>query len=176
LLVLSVGLAACGSDPKSSGKSDQEKFEEAALGHAQCLREHGVQASDPKPGGGIQVVGKPGEEGKMKRAEDACKHFLDDVPAPKVSAKDQAEMTDRALKFSQCMRAHGVPDFPDPVIEGNGRMSMRLPKGLGPDNPRVQAAQKACASVGPQNGGQPPKGGGGPVFGTGPAPKPGSGE
>jgi hypothetical protein len=171
LLVLSVGLAACGSDPKSSGKSDQEKFEEAALKHAQCLREHGVQASDPQPGKGFQVVGKPGDDmNKLKRAEDACKHFIDDVPPPKVDAGQQAEMTDRALKFSQCMRAHGVPDFPDPQIESGGRMTMKLPKSIGPDNPRVQAAQKACASVGPQIGGASPTPGGGPVFGTGPGP------
>jgi hypothetical protein len=160
-------LAACGSDPKASAKSDQEKFEEAALEHAQCLREHGVQASDPSPGKGFQVVGKPGDDpNKLKRAEDACQHFLKGIKPPRPSAKEQAEMTDRALKFSRCMRAHGVTDFPDPQIDGDGRMTMRIPKSVGgPDNPRLQAAQKACASVGPQIGGATPKPGAGPSVG-----------
>jgi hypothetical protein len=173
LVALSLGPAACGNDPKSSGKSDQDKFEEAALKHAQCLREHGVQASDPKPGKGFQVVGKPGDDpNKMKRAEDACQHFLKGIKPPKPSAKQQADMTDRALAFSRCMRAHGITDFPDPQISGDGRMTLKLPQGLGPDSPRLQAAQKACASVGPKipSGAAGPKAGGGPVTGfqTGP--------
>jgi hypothetical protein len=161
-------LAACGSNPKSSGKSDQQKFEEAALKHAQCLREHGVHASDPTPGNkGFQIVGKPGDDpNRLKRAEGACKHFLDNVPPPKISAKDQAEMADRALAHSRCVRAHGVPDFPDPKIDGDGRMEMKLPAGLGPDNPRLQAAEKACQSTGPQIQGGGPKPGGGPQFGV----------
>ena len=169
-MTLSVSLAACGNDPKAAGKSDQEKFEEAALKHAQCLREHGVQASDPKPGKGLQVVGKPGDDpNKLKRAEDACQHFLKGIKPPKPSAKQQAEMTDRALAFSRCMRAHGISDFPDPQIGAEGQMTIRLPQGLGPTNPRLQAAQKACASVGPQIGGVA-KPGAGPVTGfrTGP--------
>jgi hypothetical protein len=48
-------------------------------------------------------------------------------------------------KFSQCMRAHGIPDFPDP--SGNGLQLHSSPgSDLDPNNPTFQSAQKACAA------------------------------
>jgi hypothetical protein len=51
-----------------------------------------------------------------------------------------------AVKFSGCIRSHGVPDFPDPTIGSNG-----LPNFAGSpnknatiDSPAGQAAQHAC--------------------------------
>ena len=50
------------------------------------------------------------------------------------------------MKFSVCVRAHGVPDFPDPTIGSNG-----LPNFAGSpnrnasiDSPAGQGARKAC--------------------------------
>jgi hypothetical protein len=52
------------------------------------------------------------------------------------------------LAYSQCMRSHGVPDFPDPV--GN---NLRIQAGPGSDldfnSPQMVAAQKACKSLQP---------------------------
>jgi hypothetical protein len=47
-------------------------------------------------------------------------------------------------KFSQCMRAHGIPDFPDP--NGNG-ISLHSEPGsdLNPHLPAFQNASKLCA-------------------------------
>jgi hypothetical protein len=48
-----------------------------------------------------------------------------------------------ALKFSQCMRANGEPNFPDPnasgVIQGNSS------EGLDPNSAAFQKAQRKCA-------------------------------
>jgi hypothetical protein len=52
------------------------------------------------------------------------------------------------LAYSECMRAHGVPDFPDPVgntLQINGGPG----SDLGPDSPQMVAAQKACKSLQP---------------------------
>jgi hypothetical protein len=61
--------------------------------------------------------------------------------------------------FSECMRAHGLPSFPDPVQNGNGvGLQIRGGPGAGglkPDSPAFQTAQKACAHLLP-NGGRPP--------------------
>ena len=48
----------------------------------------------------------------------------------------------------QCMRAHGVPDFPDPV--GNS-LQLKASQGsdLDPTSPQNIAAQKACKSLQP---------------------------
>jgi hypothetical protein len=47
------------------------------------------------------------------------------------------------LKFAACMRAHGVPKFPDPVPFGNGGVQLLIPKGTGVN---VHSAQFATAS------------------------------
>lgn len=56
------------------------------------------------------------------------------------------------LKFSQCMRAHGVSKFPDP--NSNGVVAIGSSSGLDPSSPVFQNAQKACQKDLP-NGGQP---------------------
>jgi hypothetical protein len=48
----------------------------------------------------------------------------------------------RAVRFAQCMRDHGVPDFPDPV---DGRITTRS----GGDPTAMQAAQAACQELAP---------------------------
>ena len=57
------------------------------------------------------------------------------------------DKSDNALKFSQCMRAHGIKDFPDPQQTGQGvGISIHGSPGsdLNPNNPTFTAAQKAC--------------------------------
>lgn len=54
---------------------------------------------------------------------------------------------DRGLAFAKCMRAHGVPKFPDPgqggnVIIGGGDVD--------PKSPEFQKARQACRSLSPE--------------------------
>jgi hypothetical protein len=58
------------------------------------------------------------------------------------SASPSADSAAQALKFAQCMRDNGVPDFPDPGPNGgfSGAMSNRL------DEPAVEKALRACRS------------------------------
>jgi hypothetical protein len=62
-------------------------------------------------------------------------------------------------KYSQCMRAHGIPDFPDPTANG---LSIRVHPGsdLDPRNPTLQNASKLCAKKTgvPGIGGTPQRG------------------
>jgi hypothetical protein len=71
---------------------------------------------------------------------------------PTSSAK-AGQSNDQAsgLKFAQCMREHGVPDFPDP--EGSG-VQIRLPEGADPQ--KVDAAMQQCNQYLP-NGGEAQK-------------------
>lgn len=66
--------------------------------------------------------------------------------APPSSAPPKGEAG--LLAYSQCMRAHGVPDFPDPV--GN-TLQLRASQGsdLDPTSAQNIAAQKACKSLQP---------------------------
>lgn len=55
----------------------------------------------------------------------------------------------KAARFSQCMRAHGVPDFPDP--NANGQFGLRVTKGsdLDPGSAAFKSADQACKSLQP---------------------------
>jgi hypothetical protein len=48
------------------------------------------------------------------------------------------------VAFSVCMRAHGVPDFPDPNSKGIS-LSDQPGSDLNPSTPAFQAAQRSCA-------------------------------
>jgi hypothetical protein len=53
-----------------------------------------------------------------------------------------------AVQFAQCMRANGVPDFPDGPITPNS--------GVNPLAPAYQSAQSVCKRYGPHNAPPPP--------------------
>jgi hypothetical protein len=64
----------------------------------------------------------------------------------------------KALKYAQCVRAHGVPNYPDP----NSKGQFTIPNGSGnssyiPNDATSDTALKACQSLappGPQQGSQ----------------------
>ena len=158
-----VALAACGGGEGSgggAGAGDQEKFEQAALKHARCMREHGVNVPDPKPGqGGVVIVG-PEQGGDLRaneRAAEACDKYLRDIPPPKISEEQKEEMRDAALAHARCMREQGI-DFPDPKFSPDGGVTVDG-RGLDPDSPKMQEAEKACARHMPRFEGAEPDAG-----------------
>ena len=82
-------------------------------------------------------------------ALQACKAL---VVAPPVD--QAAQIVKRAEAVAQCMRKHGVPNFPDPQISTNGnevKVAMRVTPGI-TGNPNFQSAQKACNKLLPNGG------------------------
>ena len=69
--------------------------------------------------------------------------------AGKAAARQQAE----AIAFSDCMRAHGVPNFPDPSPGGGFDVSAL---GAEADSPAFLSAHTACAKLEP-GGPVPPR-------------------
>jgi hypothetical protein len=58
----------------------------------------------------------------------------------------QAAREARGVKYSDCMRSHGVPNFPDPKPGGGG---FNLPPGVNPFAPSFKAAHSSCANLFP---------------------------
>ncbi len=56
----------------------------------------------------------------------------------------------QALAFSHCVRANGVPDFPDPV--SSGEIPKETAQQLGISDSRLQAALNACEHLLPDTG------------------------
>jgi hypothetical protein len=53
------------------------------------------------------------------------------------------------LAKARCLRAHGVPSFPDPTFAPGGMgVAIHLPATWGPEAPAARAATKACVAVG----------------------------
>jgi hypothetical protein len=54
------------------------------------------------------------------------------------------------LAYSECMRAHGVSDFPDPNSQGQIQLNGGQGSDLNPDNPIYKNANNACESKQPK--------------------------
>jgi hypothetical protein len=77
-----------------------------------------------------------------------CSHLLPNNGQP--TAGQLAQMEAKALKFAQCMRSHGLADFPDPQTVNGGFgiiLSRSAHSDLDPHNPRFQAAQAKCGGL-----------------------------
>lgn len=130
---------------------------EAALRFAQCMRQHGVpDFPDPGANGNIEIQTQPGNgassgpdpgSSTFQAAQRACQKY---APGGKSNGgKPDAQMQRKALRFAQCMRDHGITDFPDPNFQDGG-VGFHVPEGsstLDPNSPQFQAAQEACASI-----------------------------
>jgi hypothetical protein len=95
-----------------------------ALAFARCMRSHGVPLW-PEPGSNgsfDQSPLTPSQLGvgksQITSAEQACRSLL---PAHTVTTQ-QPHVLAQALRFSRCMRTHGLTDFPDP--DGNGAITI----------------------------------------------------
>jgi hypothetical protein len=79
----------------------------------------------------------------------ACGGSSDDDDAPaggSRSAASTSENADQLQKYAECMRSHGVPEFPDPQ---NGQLMLNESSGLDPSSPQFQSAARACKSLQP---------------------------
>jgi hypothetical protein len=126
--------ASRASSSHSSSTYDQ------ALAYARCVRSHGVPLwPDPDSSGRFDKSKlRPRQLGvsvaKAGTAQHACRKLLP-TPSTAESPQDLAQ----ALRFSQCMRAHGSTNFPDP--ESNG--AIRIPHAI-ENSPMYLAALNFC--------------------------------
>jgi hypothetical protein len=137
IAVCGVALAACGGGGSSGGA--EASSEEASLEFAECLRAHGVEVEDPKPGESVDVGGQ--NDPKTKKALAACNGKLGDS-GQEVSAEEDEEINEGALAFSKCMREEGI-EMGDPEILGPGKFHLDI-KGLDTNSPAFVAAAEAC--------------------------------
>jgi hypothetical protein len=110
-----------------------------------CMRKHGVQNFPDPNGQGVITFGSGTginpDSPTFRAATTTCQKLLPNGGQP--TPKQLAQQPQKLLAVSQCMRAHGIKDFPDPT---NGGIRIRVTPGsdLSPDNPQFQSAQTAC--------------------------------
>jgi hypothetical protein len=143
-------LAGCGSSDSSGTDASPSDTERAAVDLAQCMRDNGVPSfPDPvaKPDGSFGFERPDGvEPSALDDALESCQSEARAAGFDPGSLAQDPEAQDTLLEFSRCMRANGVPDFPDPNPNGNG--SLRSVFGaVDLESPQVQQAVESCDAI-----------------------------
>jgi hypothetical protein len=143
-----LGAACGGGSAAPSGSSPPDTYQ-AMITYVQCLRTHGAPNwPDPVQGPfGIWVFSStpssPLPTGpSVQAAQTACRKLQ---PQQQLTAAQRQELLSQALKYSDCMREHGVTDFPDPSTAGGG-VQISLGQGI-VDSPQFHSAQQACQKL-----------------------------
>jgi hypothetical protein len=143
--------AVAGADPN----------QEQAAKYSKCMRANGVNDfPDPNAEGQFLYGGVSVPKQVWQKAIDTCKGLQ-----PAGSWDDAGrtpEQQDAALKFAQCMRDNGVPDFPDPATPRDPLIDTSKMRGdvSAREIPELKPAQQACndfftAALPPLGTGQP---------------------
>jgi hypothetical protein len=161
----SLGGSPSGGSPGSGAESHSAIRMDGVTGakairFAACIRAHGVpNFPDPNADGVFSLSGSDAslpQSSQFQSASKACRSLLHLGGGPPTAAQS-AKMLAQLLKYSQCMRSHGVTSFPDPTDSG-GRIGLRvnLSGSVNPQSPIFQRAQTACASLQPGGAGAAP--------------------
>jgi len=155
--------AACSGSPSSTGPGGSPNAGGSAtsqlVAYTQCMRSHGVpdypgpdsSGQMPKITSGQQVGVS---DSRLTAAQGACQDLWP-YQAP-TEAQQRQQLTDD-VKFAQCMRSHGVPDFPGPT-SSDGRVEFVISvsrDGFDPHSPRIIAKAHECQYVLPAGTGLP---------------------
>jgi hypothetical protein len=110
---------------------------------AYCMQTHGVpNFPEPNAQGWAPASGINTNSPSFGAASNHC------LPGAQPTLAPGTPVLAHALRFSQCMRSHGISDYPDPHLSGSGQAVIstqgRRGSDLDPNNPRFLAAARAC--------------------------------
>ena len=135
-----------GSAGTTNGAADQGLTkQEKAVKFAECMRASGVpHFPDPDPHGDTNFGVDVTREVWLK-AIDACKALK---PPGALSSKRTAKEQSATLRFAECIRRHGVRDFPDPVNGEPVIDTYKIPSSNKPGGMTIlNAAMHACGGI-----------------------------
>jgi hypothetical protein len=137
---------ACGGGSNAPVAAGDTAYQTAAA-YARCMRAHGAPNwPDPdRDGHFVKTPANRADFSAPASAYRACQHLL--PHGGRLTTAEQQKIIPLMLKFTACMRSHGIADFPDPVVDAQGVTSRITPASqcdLNPSAPRFQAARQAC--------------------------------
>jgi hypothetical protein len=157
-----------GGSPSASGSANPP----SAIAYSHCMRSHGVpNFSDPPSSGQVPKTSAQQlavSSSQLQAAQTACRHlYPDNGEGGGVLTKDslgeceetgdcpqalvQAAMT--ALRiYAQCMRSHGLPTWPDPTLDSEGRPGFNLlhAQGFNPNSSQTSNIMQECYQAMPE--------------------------
>jgi hypothetical protein len=165
-LAVVIGAAACGSSSNTSSSTTAsggaaiaaptDAQVQARVALAKCLRGHGLNVPDSVANGGAtaraalqQLVAQYGLAKLLQLAETDCKSsVVAAFPALSLSPAQIAQRSQQALKFVECLRAHGI-NVPDPAASGVRVGIVKALSNIDVNSPAFIKANNACASLRP---------------------------
>jgi hypothetical protein len=166
--------AACSSGSESSAGSSSPNAggstrSPSAIAYSACMRSHGVPSfPDPVSSGNLPKADAHQlgvSSSQLQAAQQTCRHLLPNnggaITADSISQCMMAgdcppvlvqEILNEERNFAQCMRSHGVPNWPDPIIDSQGRpvFAISISKdGFDPYSPQVWAKGNECSHLMP---------------------------
>ena len=150
----------CGETPTGTvAATETAAAKSKAVRFSECMRRSGVsEFPDPEPSGELTIdgvlngSGLDSESAAWKQAISACKDLQ---PSGFTGRKATPKEQDQRLLFAQCIREHGVTDFPDPapgdpLVDTNKIPSSNRAGGMDVLN----AAMQQCSDVVPDGVGE----------------------
>jgi hypothetical protein len=154
--VISAGCAGTpssgGAGSGSGGGNSAATTGEKAVKFAECMRANGVSGfPDPSASGSFTIDGVANgssldpDGAAFKHAMSACRNL---EPPGFTGPKVTPQQTVTRLKFAQCVRDNGVPDFPDPTQNGPLVDTNRIPSAATPGGmSALNAAMHKCGAI-----------------------------
>jgi hypothetical protein len=132
---------ASGSSTSNSSSSPVRQ----ALAFARCMRLHGVSDfPDPNGSGNFPPSVKQislSNPHQFQGARTACSDLLPNGGNGPTPAQWQ-QILGTMVEFAQCMRHHGVPNWPDPTYDSHGRPVFNI--NVDPNSPAFTGEIHAC--------------------------------
>jgi hypothetical protein len=159
VIALAVLVAACGSSSSSTAASGSR----LGVEYASCMRSHGVPRY-PDPSSGNQLAnGLPKvsprqldvSDAQYQAAQGDCAHLL---PNGGQQTQPQSQRDLDAMRaYARCMRAHGVPTWPDPTFDPTAGWGFNLVgvHGFDPNSQLIDDKMDVCDRALPPGTGVP---------------------
>jgi hypothetical protein len=168
--VLTLLWTGCGRDSPSSagaGHPAASSQSPSAVGYSACMRSHGVaNFPDPQPGSDAAIPkADPAQLGvatsQLAAAQQACAQLIPGVG----STGEQQQETQCAMAgqcsqavvqqwmsglrtLAQCLRTHGVANWPDPIVDSRGLPHYPYDQaGIDHHSPQILAKVQQCANL-----------------------------
>ena len=150
-------ISACGSSApaetgSTGGGNNTSANAQKGVRFAECMRHNGVSNfPDPDASGKLTIDAVANGSSldtstpTFKQAISACRDL---EPVGFTGSKRSSQQQQAALKFAQCIRDHGVKDFPDPLPNGPLVDTNRIPSTAEPGGmSNLHTAMQNCGDA-----------------------------
>jgi hypothetical protein len=177
LAITVLGIAACsgsnsprvasiGSSLGVRASASNSSVAAGPLAFSRCMRAHGVlDFPDPVTDGQVPKTSARQlgvSSTKLMSAQRTCQSLLPDTGGSLATSLRQCEEQDdcpqamvqqvmtQLRNFSRCMRSRGIPNWPDPVIDTQGKPEVIIKPwllGINPESNQANSAMDRCRQV-----------------------------